>query len=112
MKGFVITSKGQSIKVGVKDGGLCTIHLHYQNAGRGERNFVMIDSVDYDAKQRNIWQKFTPMNVKDSFQIKFAEMDELSTPMESVTDESIRCPMSKLDSFRQLENFLKEKGLL
>ena len=112
MKGFVITSKGQSIKVGVKDGGLCTIMFYYQNSGQGESNFVMSNSVDYDAKQRNCWQKFAPMNLNDSFQIKFTEIDEISTPIESVTSERIRRPISKLEIFRQLENDLKEKGLL
>jgi len=109
MKGFVITHDGKQIKVGVEDG-LCMINFYYS---RPERNYIDINTIDYDEKQKNKWVSFAPISVNDSWKIVFTEIDSVSPPIESVKNDDICRPIDdKLERFGRLENLLKEKGLL
>ena len=105
MKGFVITHKGQQIKIGV-DEGLSVINLWYLNP---DRNFIDISTVDYKGKKKEKWVSFAPIDVNDCWKIEFTEIDTVSPPIESVRNDDICSPVDdKLERFRRLEKELKE----
>lgn len=109
MIGFTVIHNGESIDVGVEEGGLCSIQFHAFN---GLCGFVYISSVNYGQKVRNVWLNKVPLSDNDSWKIIFRDIDTVSEPMDSTVDEGIGRAPSPLDAFRELENYLKEKGLI
>lgn len=111
MKGFVISNNETRMSVGVSAGSLLSIQFHSFNYDDG-CCYVMVSGTDYEKKARIVWLKNTPVNLNDLWRIEFGEIDDVAMPVESVADEFVRKQVSKLESFRNIENYLKEKGLL
>lgn len=112
MKGFVVKFNGKEVKVGVEGGGLIQVQFHCSNMNGVERNYIYVSGVDYEIKERSIWMKYDAMNLNDDCKIIYTNVDEATLPCEREVDTNIRIPSSKFEKYLQLENYLKEKGLI
>ena len=99
------------MSVGVSAGSMLSIQFHSFNYGDG-CCFVRVSGTDYEKKARVVWLKDVPVNVNDLWRIEFREIGDVAMPVESIADDFVRKQVSKLESFRNLENYLKGKGLL
>lgn len=106
MKGFEISYKGNITYAAVK-GGLLVVHA---SCLRGTGN-LYIGGVDYENQTKVIWYDNVCLNIGDQIDIKFTDITNISDP-KSIPDKSIKPPLSKLEMFHILEQYLKNKGLL
>lgn len=111
MKGFTITHNESSINVGVEEGGLCSVLFHLFAYGESSAS-IHVTSTNYDKKERSVWLNRFPIGENDVWKIEYREIEAVSPPVESTFDVDIRRPSSKLESFRHMEEYLKEKGLI
>ncbi len=107
MKGFEIDYNGKLTYMAVEDG-LFHIEIHHRN---NKGNFYA-GGVEYGKQTKIAWYNYTPMSIGDRFEIKFVEIDHISEPVECVHDKTIKRPISRLDMYLGLEQYLKSKGLL
>jgi hypothetical protein len=107
MKGFEIQYRQEITKAAVPDGAI-TLNL-FSNNGNSR---LYIGAIDYAENRRIEWHDFSLMEIGDIFEIKVSEIDTPSTPAKIVGDRKIERTKNKLEIFRELENKLKQKGLL
>lgn len=107
MKGFKIHYRNKRIRAAVPDGDI-TINL-FNNNGNSRLN---IGAIDYAENRRIEWQVFSLIEIGDILEIKVSEIYTPSTPAKIVKDRKIERPKNRLEIFRELENKLKQKGLL
>ena len=111
MKAIEITCNGQSTTVGVADG-LLTVNIESIDANGRKGAFLYSGAVDYAAKRRDTWHKHLPIAPGDEFGLRMVEVEKPDAPQESAAESRIVRPESKLESFRRLESYLKERGWL
>lgn len=107
MQGFKVTFNGQEISVGLEDG-LLMIHL-FDLVGRETR--LSVCGVDY-ARQKEVTWLNCPLQVGDRIDLEFSELETVSSPETERFDETIQRPFTKLALLRNMEQYLKSKGLL
>ncbi|MBQ8502604.1 MAG: hypothetical protein IJ494_10025 [Bacteroides sp.] len=108
MKGFEISYRNTTQRVGVEDE-LLTFLLH----ATGDNAMLYVWSTDYDQQLNRVWHNNSPVASDELIRIRVIDLEEeaISVPVKEVKSEHIRRP-SELEAFRNLENLLKEKGLL
>ncbi len=106
MKGFKIYHKQKTIKAAVRDGEI-TLNL-FNNNGDSR---IYIGAIDYAENERIEWCDFSEIEIGDKFEIEISEIDAPSTPAK-IEHVKIERPKSKLEIFFELENKLKQEGLL
>ena len=111
MKAIEITCNGQSTTVGVADG-LLTVNIESIDANGRKGAFLYSGAVDYAAKRRDTWHKHPPIAPGDEFGLRMVEVEKPDAPQESAAESRIVRPESKLESFRRLGSYLKERGWL
>lgn len=111
MKGFDIVFNGIE-KTIVAEYEFLLIHINklYSN----EDATICVYGVDYEMHIRKYWFCDVPIKVNDIIHIKMCEINNETSPEKEVLDKNIRRLDSKvkLKAFYELENYLKEKGLL
>ncbi len=107
MKVFKIYYKQKTIKAAVLDGDI-TLNLFTK---KGDSR-ICIGAVDYTENEKIEWCDFSEIEIGDKFEIEVAEIDIPSTPAKIKQDMKLERPKSKLEIFLELENNLKQKGLL
>ena len=107
MKGFELNYNGKISYITVEDGLILIMIGNVDNKG----NFY-VGGWEYDKQNKIIWYNNIPISVGDKFEVKFTEINEITKPAQCLHDKSIKRPISKLEAFRQLEQSLKNKGLL
>jgi hypothetical protein len=115
MKGFEIRYNDKMTKVAVKNG-MITVQI-FNNNGKSRMlmdgdSRMYIGGVDYANCKWIIWHNDSPIKIGDKFEIKVAEIDSFSAPVEIKEDKSIKRPKTKLEFFRELEADLKKQGLI
>ena len=106
MKGFEINYNGKITYVGVDDGLMMIFFLLNHNGS------IYVSGIEYNKQMKMTWYNNIPLKIGDRFEIKFIEIDHITEPVDCVHDKTIKCPVSKLDFFLGLEQYLKNKGLL
>lgn len=107
MKGFEISYNDDTAYVAIEDG-LLMINVYNL---RGEGN-LYVGGVDYQKQTKLSWYDHVPIDIGAKIGIKFTEIDHISVPVRSIHDQSIKRPLSKLELFFRLEQYLKSQGLL
>jgi|CZCB01.1.fsa_nt_gi hypothetical protein len=107
MKGFKIYYRQETIKAAVSEG-MITFNLFNDK----QNSRLYIGAIDYAENRRIEWHDFSEIEIGDKFEIEVSEIDTPSTPAKIVEDMKIERPKNKLEIFRELENKLKQKGLL
>lgn len=107
MKGLKIDYKQKTIKAAVPDGDI-TLNLFYNNGD----SRIYVKAVDYADNRKIDWCDFSEIEIGDEFEIEISEIDTPSTPAKVKQDMKIKRPKTKLEIFFELENKLKQEGLL
>lgn len=107
MEGFRIGFRDRELKVGFDDG-LLMIHL-VDYAGR--EAVLRVRGVDYAASSRVKWLE-CPLRIGDRIELEYKVLDRVSAPLSVQRDRTVRRPFTKLEWFRDMECYLKNKGLL
>lgn len=107
MKGVKIYCKQKTIKAAVPDGDI-TLNLFHNNGD----SRIYVRAVDYVNNERIDWCDSSEIEIGDEFEIEISEIDTPSTPAKIKRDMKIKRPKTKLEIFFELENKLKQEGLL
>lgn len=107
MEGFEITYNGQSTSIELDE--LTTILINHVV---DRDSFIHVENVNYTTKEQKIWYEFTPLQLGDRFKITFLNINKSDTPQKRMHKPTMKCPISDIERFYQLESLLKEKGLL
>ena len=107
MKSLKIYYKQKTINAAVHDGDI-TLNLFH----RADDSRIYIGAVDYVENERVDWCDFSEIEIGDEFEIEISEIDTPSTPAKIKQDMKIKRPKTKLEIFFELENKLKQEGLL
>lgn len=104
---FKINFKGKETVIPISQEDHITITIY----DRENVNHLLVGTLDKDLKQHT-WLKDSSTDIDDSITVQSAERsEEVSEPMQTiVADKVIR--KSKLETFIELENDLKQRGLL
>ncbi|MBQ8282180.1 MAG: hypothetical protein IJZ01_01210 [Paraprevotella sp.] len=94
------------------ENGLVVLHLNHINLNNRIDSWIYSSLIEYESKNRKIWNNFTPIYEGDKFSIKLGDAKEIDRPLIENHDNHIKQPKSKLQQFYELESYLKEKGLL
>ena len=107
MKGFKVYYGQETIKAAVSDG-MNTFNLFNNN----QNCHLYIGAIDYAENRRIEWRDFSEIEIGDELEIEVSEIEAPSTPAKIEHDMKIERPKNKLEIFQELENKLKQKGLL
>lgn len=107
MKGFKVYYRQETIKAAVSDG-MITFNLFNNN----QNCHLYIGAIDYAENRRIEWRDFSEIEIGDELEIEVSEIEAPSTPAKIEHDMKIERPKNKLEIFQELENKLKQKGLL
>ncbi|MDR2954694.1 MAG: hypothetical protein LBV43_06405 [Prevotella sp.] len=107
MKGFEIHYNENVTKVAVEDGVAFLNIFHNDN-----KSWIYADGVDYTECRHNIWCNYIPIEIGNKIMIRITEIDCITTPIRTFEDKSVKRPKTKMEIYRELEENLKNEGLL
>lgn len=107
MKGLEIYYKQKMISAAIPDGEIMFNLFHRDGDSR-----IYVGGVDYVKNTRVVWCDFSKIEIGDEFKIDISEIDTPSLPAKIKQDLNIKRPKTKLEIFFELENKLKQEGLL
>jgi|GEM_PF-6238223 hypothetical protein len=107
MKGLKIYYKQKTINAAVPDGDITLNLFHRDGDSR-----IYIGAVDYVENAIIDWCDFSEIEIGDKFEIEISEIGTPSAPAKMKQDMKIKRPKTKLEIFFELENKLKQEGLL
>lgn len=110
MNGFEIYYNGNAEKVAVEDG-MITINV-FTISGNNNDSRLYVGGIDHKKCEKYVWFDWHPIIAGDKFRIRVVDVDEISMPEKIETDPDMNQPQRKLEFFRQMENRLKDQGLL
>ncbi len=112
MNGFIIDINGNTLCVRAEENSRLFIMVNQDN-DRQEGDSLHVRRANFQTKEKCMWHDYTRIVPGDIITIQMTEVEKEDMPVSKEIDESILSPQeAKLEGFRQLETYLKERGML